>query len=269
MRCEYAHDDGAYVLGALAPAERAAYERHLGTCQTCRDAVAEIAVLPGLLGRLDPATALELLGVEQSDGAAGGGRRPVPAIGGDSGDDAKMNVLLAAAAKERRQARRRRGVRFASAMTAAACLALVATLGFNLARGGQLLPDGDPTAPGGGNQALPTQSAPAGQVHMAPMELVSNEIPVKAEIGLEQHSWGTQVTMECEYDGPEDEKQQSWRLHLVAFGPDNEHEQVASWKVAPDKPVKAKGSTRLVDDDLVRLELQKADGTVLLSYDVR
>ncbi|MEV1143541.1 zf-HC2 domain-containing protein, partial [Micromonospora sp. NPDC049799] len=54
-RCEFAHDDGAYVLGALAPAERAAYERHLAGCADCRQAVAEIAVLPGLLGRLDPA----------------------------------------------------------------------------------------------------------------------------------------------------------------------------------------------------------------------
>ena len=53
--CEYAHDDGAYVLGALSPAERAAYERHLSTCSACREAVAEIAVLPGLLGRLDEA----------------------------------------------------------------------------------------------------------------------------------------------------------------------------------------------------------------------
>ncbi|MGW4502863.1 anti-sigma factor family protein, partial [Micromonospora sp. NPDC004336] len=60
-RCEFAHDDGAYVLGALAPAERAAYERHLAGCAPCRQAVADIAVLPGLLGRLDPAGLEQLL----------------------------------------------------------------------------------------------------------------------------------------------------------------------------------------------------------------
>ncbi|MER6596669.1 zf-HC2 domain-containing protein, partial [Micromonospora purpureochromogenes] len=60
-RCEFAHDDGAYVLGALAPADRAAYERHLAGCAACREAVAEIAVLPGLLGRLDPAALDEFL----------------------------------------------------------------------------------------------------------------------------------------------------------------------------------------------------------------
>ncbi|WP_233606455.1 zf-HC2 domain-containing protein [Micromonospora sp. Llam0] len=36
MRCDYAHDDGAYVLGALSPAERAAYEHHLAGCPSCR-----------------------------------------------------------------------------------------------------------------------------------------------------------------------------------------------------------------------------------------
>lgn len=50
-------DDGAYILGALAPAERAEFERHLSACPQCRDSMAQLAVLPGLLGRLDPAVA--------------------------------------------------------------------------------------------------------------------------------------------------------------------------------------------------------------------
>ena len=48
MRCEHEHDDGAYVLGALSPAERAAYERHLATCSFCREAVADILVRPAV-----------------------------------------------------------------------------------------------------------------------------------------------------------------------------------------------------------------------------
>lgn len=52
----YAEWDGAYVLGALAPAERADYERHLAACLTCQDAVADLAPLPGLLARVDPDT---------------------------------------------------------------------------------------------------------------------------------------------------------------------------------------------------------------------
>ena len=61
MTCPFVVDDGAYVLGALAPAERAAFERHLTTCPACRDSVASLAVLPGLLGRLDTATATKTI----------------------------------------------------------------------------------------------------------------------------------------------------------------------------------------------------------------
>ncbi len=61
MSCDFAYDDGAYVLGALAPAERAAYEQHLSGCPSCRESVAQIAVLPGLLRRLDPQEATEPL----------------------------------------------------------------------------------------------------------------------------------------------------------------------------------------------------------------
>ncbi|MFD0518834.1 anti-sigma factor family protein [Paractinoplanes durhamensis] len=61
MHCEHEHDDGAYVLGALSPAERAAYERHLATCSFCREAVADISALPDLLARLDAKEFAKLL----------------------------------------------------------------------------------------------------------------------------------------------------------------------------------------------------------------
>src|SRR4051794_23809630 len=54
MRCEHLHDSAVYVLGALSPPEREAYERHLADCAQCRAEVAEFSDLPGLLGRLDP-----------------------------------------------------------------------------------------------------------------------------------------------------------------------------------------------------------------------
>lgn len=43
---------GAYVLGALDAVERQAVDAHLGRCQHCRDELAGLAALPGLLGRL-------------------------------------------------------------------------------------------------------------------------------------------------------------------------------------------------------------------------
>jgi len=33
---EICHSDAAYVVGALSPADRAAYEEHLRGCEQCR-----------------------------------------------------------------------------------------------------------------------------------------------------------------------------------------------------------------------------------------
>lgn len=49
----FAHDDAAYVLGALGPAERRAFEEHLSGCADCTRAVADLAALPALLGQVD------------------------------------------------------------------------------------------------------------------------------------------------------------------------------------------------------------------------
>jgi hypothetical protein len=55
MSCGFAHDDGAYVLGALSPTERVAFKQHLAGCEECTRSVAALAGLPGLLGRVDAA----------------------------------------------------------------------------------------------------------------------------------------------------------------------------------------------------------------------
>lgn len=44
--------DGAYVLGALSPADRAEFEAHLADCPACREAVAELSPAVSLLSRL-------------------------------------------------------------------------------------------------------------------------------------------------------------------------------------------------------------------------
>ena len=51
----YREWDAAYVLGALAPAERREFEEHLAVCDACRTAVGELAGMPALLGMV-PAT---------------------------------------------------------------------------------------------------------------------------------------------------------------------------------------------------------------------
>lgn len=60
MSDPFAEDAGAYVLGALSDADRAAFVEHLRGCAECRQAVADVEDLPGLLalvpaeGPVDP-----------------------------------------------------------------------------------------------------------------------------------------------------------------------------------------------------------------------
>ncbi|MEO6087754.1 MAG: zf-HC2 domain-containing protein [Umezawaea sp.] len=52
MSCFQVTSLGAYLLGALDPAERSVFERHLNTCQVCREELIRLAPLPGLLGQV-------------------------------------------------------------------------------------------------------------------------------------------------------------------------------------------------------------------------
>lgn len=93
---------GGYVLGALEPAERASVESHLQDCASCRDEVAGLAGLPGLLGRVSEAEVVAAAAVT---------------------DQRLLDRLLARAAVEARR-RRRRGI-----LAAAAAAVLLGTGG--------------------------------------------------------------------------------------------------------------------------------------------
>jgi predicted lipoprotein with Yx(FWY)xxD motif len=67
---------GVYVLGAIAPAERATVVRHLASCRPCRDEVAGMAALPALLRKLPAETLAQLTGQGTLSGAPG----PVSAL---------------------------------------------------------------------------------------------------------------------------------------------------------------------------------------------
>ena len=108
MSDPFLHDDAAYVLGALSPAQRRAFEEHLETCATCARSVRDLAGLPGLLAPL-PAEAY----------ADPGDLPPVP--------DTMLPTLLH---RVRRTRRRARWLTLAGA--AAAAVVLVVALGVAL-----------------------------------------------------------------------------------------------------------------------------------------
>lgn len=62
---EFETYDAAYVLGALSPEDRAAFEAHLKECPECARSVQELAGLPGLLAQVGP----EMVEVAKPPGA--------------------------------------------------------------------------------------------------------------------------------------------------------------------------------------------------------
>jgi anti-sigma factor RsiW len=159
MTCEFPFEDGAYVLGALSPTERAEYERHLSTCASCRASVAGLAVLPGLLGRLDAGTVTT---------------HPVTA------PRALLPRTLAVVATQRRAQRRRR--RLLSVAAGVLVLALAAAVGIGVRVVGT-----EPVA------------SPTPEVLLTAMRPVVEDLPLTAKVGLVKVSDGTDVDMQCRY----------------------------------------------------------------------
>jgi Putative zinc-finger len=223
----FEHADAAYVLGALERGERLAYEAHLATCERCREAVADLAGMPGLLSRVTamPAAAAE---------AAGGQERPTV----EPPPDLLLPGLLRAA---RRGRVRRRAWTGAAALVAAACL-VVATL----------LATGAVAPPGGGG---------AGRS----VALVGvADVPIRSSVHLAPAAWGTRITMSCRYEGAAAAGWVDGTYQLVVVPRDGSAPQtVAQWRVVPGTDADVVGSTDLAPAQIAAVQLQDGYGRVL------
>ncbi len=238
MSCQFAHEDGAYVLGALSPADRLEFERHLTDCADCTRAVRELAGLPGLLGRVD-ATVLEDLPLVEP---------PVP------------ETLLPALSREVRRAGRRRTLTTTLMAAAAVVLAVMVPVVVS-----QVTDDGP-------SQALPrptasaspsASSAPPAQAQaMSPV----GDVPVRASLTLEKVAWGTRLGLTCTYD-PE------WVEYNLPPDPtyalfvrtrDGRSEQVGTWRSEGGATMRLQAGTAASRDDIRSVEVRTLDGRVLL-----
>jgi anti-sigma factor RsiW len=249
VHCEHEHDDGAYVLGALSPAERYAFERHLATCSFCREAVADISTMPDLLSRLDAKEFAKLLdpSLTAGDPVLMGGH-PGPSLRSLAAPPARPPGARRPMAPpvNWRGKRKRRRVRGVSTAAAAVFVILIALGVFAWARG----------------SGVPSTPPPGPAVAMTP---VDGSSPVAATVRLAGTSGGTKVDLVCAFSKSA-AKANTFRL--IAYGPDEEMEQIGSWQASPGAEFPMKAVTHFARGSLSRLELVQYDGTALLTYDV-
>jgi hypothetical protein len=230
MSCEFATLDAAYVLGSLAPAERAEYESHLRTCDECAQAVRELAGMPGLLARV-PADVLEEPVLAH----------PVP--------DTLLPGLVAAAQKQQR----RRTIR--TALLAAAAVAIIA--------GGSAVVA---TSLGEGDEGRDAAEPPVVVETTAPPEQMTSVGYGESTgwVSLTPLAWGgTRVDLSCEYRSSYG-GDHAYMYTLVIRTTDGLEDQVASFSARSGDEVQADGDTSHALEEIAAVEVRTSDGEAIL-----
>lgn len=236
MTCTYTTWDGSYVLGALSPADREHYERHLADCPGCEEAVRDLAGLPGLLSRVDEHVVA------------------APA-------ETAPETLLPRLVREVRRERRRRA-RVATALAAAAVGVVVAGAATFGVLTGSDAPDATPPPAGspsvGASPATPGSDARA----MAPV----GGAPVEGWLTLEPVPWGTRLTLVCTY-APTPRGYghgQPTDYTLVVRSRDGAEREVATWNAVPGRAMQLTAATATGRADIASVEVRTGDGRPVL-----
>jgi anti-sigma-K factor RskA len=223
----YADWDGAYVLGALSPADRREFETHLETCDRCRLAVADLSGLPGLLGRVDPARAFALLEEETPDLAV----PPPPA-----------DLVARIERAEHRRRTRRWGVvaGLAAAVVVAAAIAVPVTIA---------------------TRPHPAVSVALSPTTTSPLSAQVDLTSVRWGTRIDMHC---AYATENAWGDPEDEGDWSYALWVVdAKGTASE---VSTWKATSGSQVRLSAGTALTVDDIAAVQVRSVTtGDVLLT----
>lgn len=237
MSCPFAHDDAAYVLGALSAAERLDFERHLTDCEPCTTSVRRLAGLPGLLGRVGP-DVLE---------------SPTP-------QDPVPDTLLPSLSREVRRSRRRRAVVAVGLAAAAVTLAAVLPLVLSHADEDDAAPQTTPTV-----TTAPTTPATPPASPMVP----TGAGPLTASLALEPVDWGTRLDLLCTYDAyPGEYGEGPASTYVLSVRTDDGRtEQVGTWQAVVGRTMHLTAATASDRADIASVEVQTPDGRVLLRLD--
>lgn len=234
---EYAMWDAAYVLGSLSSADRRAYEAHLTTCQSCRDAVSELSGMPSLLARLDRD---EVAGIDEGTTNVSEATPPLPQM---------LTSLLAKVSWRRRRAR-------LLTWTVGAAAAVLLVVGAFVAI-----------------QANPAQPPPPAHAEATAMTMMRvKPSALSSTVTLSSHGWGTRIDMNCTYgqdtdtdtDGDSDDSAGE-KLAMVVVGRNGSQAQLATWVALTGVPATPGGSTSMPMREIAAVQIVSADsGEVLL-----
>lgn len=231
MSCRYAHLDGAYVLGALSPAERQEFEQHLHECPACAEAVQDLAGLPGLLARVDADV------LDDAPSAA----EPAP------------DTLLPSLVRGVRDHRRRRTV--VTAMLAAAAALVVGGAGVAASQLGSPA-DRRPAAAPRATSGPTSTGRPMTAVQPAPMS---------ARLAVQPVAWGTRLVLTCRYDADDTRYGgEAAEYALVVRTQDGRTEQVATWRALPGQQMELSGATSARAADIAAVEVRLTGGATVL-----
>lgn len=225
------HDDAAYVLGALSPADRRAYEEHLRDCQACQASVRSLAGMPGLLA------------LTSQDAIAG-------PVGLSSSEPPS---LLPGVLRRIERTRRRRA--WVVSGLAAAVAALMLAVVWVVAR-----PGTTDTAGAGGSGPSVSASAPAAPNETVPLAQVLPG-PMTATLELSDRRWGTAITVVCSYDEPVPD---SVAYDLTVVDNDGHESSAGSWSGVPGVVARVPVATAVPRDHIASFEIRLADGRTIL-----
>lgn len=232
--------DAAYVLGALSPADRRAYEEHLSSCPICSSSINELAGVPGLLGALPRDEAMSLL-TEPADTA--GAPEPTP-----------PDLLPALLHRVRRRRRIRRWSVAGAIVGAAAVAATLAVVVPAVV-------------------STPPAATVATSLHRVGSGYASTS-PLTASVTLTAKKWGTSIGMVCSWNAdsswsPGSGSTSRWSYGLWVVARDGSSDQVATWSAGPGDVVRTTDSTAIPVANIERVELRAlGTGTVLLAAPV-
>ncbi|MDP9318369.1 MAG: anti-sigma factor [Actinomycetota bacterium] len=226
MTDQFSTYDAAYLLGALTPAGRSAYEAHLAECQDCRRGVTQLAGMPGLLAGLAP------------DQARSAGE-VAPAV-----PETLLPRLLAEVQRTRFRRRMATGL---VGVAAATVLAIALVVGL---RGAS--PAGDSTD---------TVNLSAGQ-QMTP---VSASVPISATALLDDKAWGTRIVVRCVYLAPPSQYQGTLTYTMVVTDRSGGTQQIAAWVAKPGAPIVVDGSTSVPHSQIASVQVRDPENEPILT----